>query len=403
MLEKSFGMFYFLKRPKTKENVNRYVYLRITTDGESRELSLKRKWPADKWDKSLGRATGTDDDAKNLNIYLDLISAKISQTRLSFIANEKQITAQSLKDLITGQGEKKMLLELISAYNARMEVLLNKGYALATIKRYRTIYNHSKAFILWRYKTSDLNINALDYEFVSEYAFWLKAFKNCNTNSVIKYITTLKKIVMEAVRKGWLKNYLFADFKMTKEEVVRTALTKEELAMIGHKDFAIDRLNIVKDIFLFCCYTGLAYVDVSNLKRVNIVTGIDGIPWIMIQRQKTGTPSRIPLLRVPLGIMNKYRSHPKCTGKDCVLPVLTNQKMNAYLKEIADLCGINRDLTFHIARHTFATTITLNNGVPIETVSRMLGHKSLSQTQLYAKILDGKISADMQALKRKLK
>jgi len=402
MLEKSFGMFYFLKRPKTKEKINRYVYLRITANGESRELSLKRRWPVNQWDQSLGRATGADDDAKNLNVYLDMISAKIHQARLSFIASEKQITAHSLKNIITGQGEKKMLLELIATHNARMEALLNKGFSLATIKRYRTIYQHSKDFILWKYKANDLNIIDLNYEFVSDYAFWLKAFKNCNTNSVIKYITTLKKIVMEAMKKGWLKTDPFADFKMTKEEVVRTALTKEELDIMSKKTFVADRVNNVKDIFLFCCYTGLAYVDISNLRRANIITGIDGSPWIMIQRQKTGTPSRIPLLRVPLEIMNRYQDHSKFPTKDCILPVLTNQKMNAYLKEIADICGINKNLTFHIARHTFATTITLNNGVPIETVSRMLGHKSLLQTQQYAKILDYKISLDMQALKVKL-
>ena len=402
MLEKSFGMFYFLKRPKTKEKINRYVYLRITTNGESRELSMKRRWPVNRWDQSLGRATGADDDARNLNVYLDMISAKIYQARLSFIANEKQITANSLKNLVTGQGEKKMLLELITTHNTRVEALLNKGFALATIKRYRTIYHHSKDFILWKYKASDLNINDLNYEFASEYAFWLKAFKNCNTNSVIKYIGTLKKIVMEAVKKGWLKGDPFIDFKLIKEEVLRTALTKEELDIMSKKNFVTDRLNNVKDIFLFCCYTGLAYVDINNLKRANIITGIDGTPWIMIQRQKTGTPSRIPLLSIPLEIMNKYQDHPKSSTKDCILPVLTNQKMNAYLKEIADICGINKNLTFHIARHTFATTITLNNGVPIETVSKMLGHKSLQHTQHYAKILDTKVSEDMASLKRRL-
>jgi site-specific recombinase XerD len=207
---------------------------------------------------------------------------------------------------------------------------------------------------------------------------------------------------MECVRKGWLKSDPFIELRLIKDDVIRVALTKEELNTIANKTFITERLNNVRDIFLFSCYTGLAYVDISNLRRSQIIKGIDDIPWINIQRQKTGTPSRLPLLPVALEIMNKYKDHPKCIDKGHVLPVLTNQKMNAYLKEIADICGITTNLTFNIARHTFATTITLNNGVPIETVSKMLGHKSLQQTQHYAKILDSKVSEDMNILKSKL-
>ncbi|REG74753.1 site-specific integrase, partial [Algoriphagus antarcticus] len=155
-------------------------------------------------------------------------------------------------------------------------------------------------------------------------------------------------------------------------------------------------------IFLFSCYTGLAYIDVKNLQKSQISVGIDGEQWIYTHRQKTNSPTRLPLLPKALELIEKYRSHPQCQDGTHVLPVLSNQKMNSYLKEIADVCEINKPLTFHIARHTFATTITLANGVPIETVSKMLGHKSLKQTQHYAKILDTKISFDMQALRDKL-
>jgi len=167
--------------------------------------------------------------------------------------------------------------------------------------------------------------------------------------------------------------------------------------------FQIERLELVKDIFLFSCYTGLAYVDVGNLKKTQIVSGIDNEKWIITKRQKTGTPQRIPLLAQALKIMKKYEGHKKCIDNNAVLPVLTNQKMNSYLKEIADTCGITKNLTFHIARHTFATTITLCNGVPLETVSHMLGHKRITQTQHYAKIVDLKVSEDMAALRKKLK
>lgn len=402
MLEKTFGLFYFLKQSKTKKNDYRYVYLRITVNGEARELSIKRRWLITRWNQSLGKAVGTKEDATNLNAYIETISAKIYQAKLNLLETERKITAQSLKDYILGCGEDQTLLQLIGIRQKRIQALIDKGYSLATLKRYKTICSHTKDFIKWKYNAEDINIRELSYEFISDFAFWLRSTKDCGNNSVAKYVGNLKGIIADAVRKSWLKNNPFIEFKITKDDVIRTALTKEELHAIISKEFTIERLEIVKDIFVFCSYTGLAYVDVNSLKQEHITTGIDGSPWIMIRRQKTGTSSRLPLLPIPLAIIEKYKDHVRCIAGDNILPVLTNQKMNAYLKEIADVCGIKKNLTFHLARHTFATTITLNNGVPIETVSKMLGHKSLAQTQHYAKILDVKINEDMQVLKTRL-
>ena len=189
---------------------------------------------------------------------------------------------------------------------------------------------------------------------------------------------------------------------MTKREVVRIALSREDLETIANKVFSCERLGQVRDIFLFSYFTGLAYVDIKKLKRTEIAIGIDGEKWIFTNRQKTETASRIPLLPSSLRIMEKYNSRVQCINEDRLLPVLSNQKMNAYLKEIADVCNINKNFTFHIARHTFATTVTLNNDVPIETISKMLGHKNLRTTQHYAKILDMKVSEDIQHLEAKL-
>ena len=188
---------------------------------------------------------------------------------------------------------------------------------------------------------------------------------------------------------------------MTKREVLRPYLTEGELQILASKKFMIPRVGQIRDIFLFCCYTGLAYVDVQKLTRSEISTGIDGEKWIFTHRQKTETASRIPLLQPALEILDRYKDHPYCVNKDRLLPVPCNQKMNAYLKEIADLCQISKKFTTHTARHTFATTVTLTNGVPIETVSKMLGHKNLKTTQHYAKILDRKVSEDMKSLREK--
>ena len=194
----------------------------------------------------------------------------------------------------------------------------------------------------------------------------------------------------------------FVNYKAKVKEVERAYLVQEEIQAIVDKEFATERLNQVKDIFLFSCFTGLAYIDVKQLTRSNIGLGIDGGKWIFTNRQKTDTRSNISLLPIAEEILDKYKQHPQCLNEGKLLPVLSNQKMNSYLKEIADLCEINKELTFHIARHTFATTVTLTNGVPIESVSKMLGHKNLRTTQHYAKILDRKVSDDMKVLRTKI-
>ncbi len=254
----------------------------------------------------------------------------------------------------------------------------------------------------WKYKVSDIDINKLDYEFITEYEFWLKSVRNCDHNTSMKYLSNFRKIVNRCLLKGWLHRNPFLGFKMTKREVERVVLTESELQALSTKQFTVERLNLVRDIFLFSCYTGLAYADVQKLKRSEIIIGVDGEKWVVSRRQKTDITAKIPLLPPALKIINYYTNHPQCLLQDRILPILSNQKMNAYLKEIADLCEIPKNLTFHIARHTFATTVTLSNGVPIETVSKMLGHRNLKTTQHYAKILDVKISEDMKRLKEKI-
>jgi site-specific recombinase XerD len=203
------------------------------------------------------------------------------------------------------------------------------------------------------------------------------------------------------LKHGWLPKDPFYGFKMSKREVERTALTEHEMTILRDKDFQIERLNLVKDIFLFSCYTGLAYADVQKLKRSEIITGVDGEKWLVSRRQKTDITAHIPLLSPALLIIEKYGNHVQALSRGRLIPILSNQKMNSYLKEIADVCKFSKNLTFHIARHTFATTVTLSNGVPIETVSKMLGHRNLKTTQHYARILDNKICQDMKAVKEK--
>ncbi|WP_299760916.1 site-specific integrase [uncultured Pontibacter sp.] len=295
-----------------------------------------------------------------------------------------------------------LLLEVFRMHNEQMSKLVGKDYAPGTMDRYSTSLQHTRDFIKWKFGTEDIDVKKLSYQFITDYEFWFKTVRNCAHNTTIKYLANFKKVIHICLKNGWLERDPFLGFKMSKREVVRECLTEAELQRMAEKEFVTDRLGQVRDVFLFSCYTGLAYVDVQQLKRSEIGEGMNGERWIFTKRQKTETPSRIPLLPVPLEILDRYQDHPQCLYQDRVLPVLSNQKMNAYLKEIADVCGIRKPLTFHIARHTFATTITLSNGVPIETVSRMLGHRNLKTTQHYAKILDQKVSDDMQQLRGRL-
>ncbi|MET3981506.1 site-specific recombinase XerD [Mucilaginibacter sp. UYP25] len=399
MLEKSFGLLFFMRKPKNYRTGPLPVYLKITIDGESKELSSKRKCDPSQWNVKSGRASGNKESVKELNHYLDSLEQMVFLAKRKLIESEKEITVEAIKSIMTGTDEKKVgLLEVFKHHNAQMKALEGTEFSPNTVNRYETTMTHTSTFIKWKYGLEDLNIKKLDYEFISEFCFWFKGIQKCNHNSTMKYLSNVKKVVLICVKNKLLPTDPFANFKFTRKPVERIALTEHELKKIATKKFATDRLVFVRDIFLFSCYTGLSYADVEKLKYSEIVKGIDNGNWIFTNRQKTGSSSRIPLLPEAMAILEKYKTNPKCLNSGLVLPVSSNQKMNSYLKEIAGIAGINKELTFHIARHTFATTITLSYGVPMETVSKMLGHTNIKQTQHYAKLTDTKVSNDMHEL-----
>jgi site-specific recombinase XerD len=395
-------LFYARKNVKTRRG-NLPIYLRVTIDGARFDTTISRQIESEKWISKIGRAKGLTEDAKQLNNYLDSIRAKVFNFQQEIFKEGKELTVESFREKWIGIKEKPvMLIDVFLEHNRKMKLLVGKEYAQLTYIRYETTLAHTKKFLLYKYGKEDMDVKKLDYSFINEFAFWLKAIRNCNQNSTIKYLSNFKKIVNFCIQSGYIQRNPFVGFKLVKKEVVREILSKEELEKMAAIQFPTERSGQVRDIFLFCCYTGLAYADIKKLKRSEIVIGVDGERWIFTSRQKTDTPSKIPLLPAALEIISKYENHPTCLNKNLLMPVLSNQKMNDYLKQIADLSGIDKVLTFHIARHTFATTITLSNGVPIETVSKMLGHKSLRTTQHYAKILDLKVSQDMLSLREKL-
>lgn len=404
MLEKSFGLRFYLKQSKTLNVKRRYVYLRVTIDGTAKELSIKRTWNPTKWNSKKGRASGLQEDAVCLNSFLDSLTAKIYQTKKIFFDNNRELTAEALVNVMLGiEPENRMILNIFNRHIESIEVLIGTIYKQRTLQRYQTTYNHLLSFIDQKYQSIDLELKLINHDLVLNFYYWLRKEKCCSYNSAVKYLSIFKSIVFVCRKKGWIKIDPFIDIKTSPKEIQVFPLRKDELKLIRDNNLLCARLSPIRDIFIFCCYTGLAYVDVKNLKHKDIFLGSDGRKWISFDREKTHTSCQIPLLKTALQILNDYKYHSKCIDSVYALPVLSNQRMNKNLKEIALICGIKRRLTFHIARHTFATTVTLSNGVPIETVSKMLGHKSIKQTQHYAKILEAKVSEDMQILGNKLK
>ena len=401
-MENSFGCFFYLKKKGKSLSVELPIYLRITIDSDYAELSTKRKCFKSSWNVKAGRAEGKTDYAKSINTYLDTLQQKVFEGKRRLIEVDEEVTPAKVKHLMLGgkaNKEKYMLMEQFKIHNEQMQALIGRDYAESTLDRYETSYRHTLQFLQDKYKVSDIDIEKLNYDFITNYEFWLKTVRKCDHNTTMKYLANFKKIVIRCVKSGKLARDPFVGFVMSKKEVEREVLNDDQLRRIAQENFSAERMAIVRDIFLFCCFTGLAYADIKKLKQTEIIKGNDGGLWIIAKRQKTNVTSRIPLLPAALEIIERYKNHPQCTLKGMVLPVISNQKMNSYLKPIADRCGIHFCLTFHIARHTFATTVTLSNGIPIETVSKMLGHRNLKTTQHYAKILDKKISDDMKKLK----
>jgi len=402
MLQNSFGFTFFLKASAKKENV-RAIYLRITIDGMSKEISTKQKWDVTRWNQKADRAVGTREDARVLNLLLDSLELKINQFRIDSINDGEIITAQKLMDYIQGKSTSRAkVLEEFSRHNQEILALVPTEYAMGTYERFVTARSHVKDFIAFKYNADDLEFRELNFEFIKDYEFYLKTVRKISNNTALKYIANFKKIVLRAIDRDIIATDPFKSFKSRKTKIIKKPLTRQELAVVEKHVFSVPRLAVVRDIFIFQCYTGLAYIDVYNLKKSDIRMGVDGELWISTERQKTGSAINIPLLPNALETIERYKNNPICLQRGSVLPVVSNQKMNAYLKEIADLCGLDSVLNTHKARRTFGSTVTLNNDVPIHVVKEMLGHSSVKQTEEYALTEQITIGQQMKQLEKRL-
>lgn len=395
------SILFYIKRRKVDKQGKVPIYMRITYNGKRAEVSAMRKVELNKWNSKANCYKGYSKEAKLINRNLDIMRNRIYEIYQKLQDSGENVTATLLKDIYIGNDDsKKGMLQMFEDHNFRMKKLVGKDYSFRTLQRYKTTEKHLTNFISSNYNAEDYRVRDIDTKFINSFIYYLKTELNHSHNSALKYLAYFKKIVRVAVANGWIDNDPFYNFKLKRQVIDREFLTKEEIIKIMEKGFTIPRMEQVRDIFLFSCYTGLSYSDVSKLTSNDIIIGVDGTQWIKVKRTKTKSLSSIPLLTVPEEIIKKYKNFENPKGT--LLPVFSNQKTNSYLKEIADVCEINKNLTFHMARHTFATTVTLSNGVPIESVSKMLGHRSLKTTQHYAKILDNRLSEDMNNLRGRM-
>ena len=402
-MKHSLHIYFILKKNKLNKKGLAPVNVRVMLDNKRFELSSNRSIEPANWNSSIGIVINKSKKAHVINQYLNALKTEILRQYNIMESLGEEITIENLKNRLTGKKEKEhSLLEVFNFHNDEMKKQIGKSFAKGTYDHYVSSLRKMVRFIKFRYNRSDILLKELNHSFITSYEMYLKSQEKQSHNSAMKHIKRLKKVVNLAILNEWLQLNPFANFHITTQKTHRGFLTPEELHIIETKELPVHRIQKVRDIFIFCCYTGLSFSDVEKLSHNDISTGIDGEKWLIIYRKKTGHRSPVPLLPQAKAILDKYKDDPESNAKGTLLPVNSNQRMNGYLKEIEDICGIRKRLTMHLARHTFATTVTLANGVPIETVSKMLGHTSIKTTQIYSKVVDTKISQDMSMLKHKL-
>jgi site-specific recombinase XerD len=395
--------FYVRKLRSADEKVP--IYARVTINGKRMDLSMKQKIKTEDWSDQKGMAKTKKEEFRILNNYLEQMRAALVECYRDMAIKKQVINIDTFKNAYYGVDENQITLnKLVTYHNQDMKETIAWG----TLKNYFTTQKYLQKYLKNRHHIEDISLKEINYKFVTEFEYFLKSFKPLDhhkalsNNGVMKHMERFRKMINVALKNEWIEKDPFKAYKMKFTKYERGYLTANELERIEKKDFEFERLQYVKDLFVFSCYTGLAYTDAMQLSPASLIRGIDGDYWLITCRQKTGTPIKIPLLQKAKEIIEKYRNNPKSLNDGTLFPKISNQRLNGYLKEMADLCNIDKNLTFHLARHTFATTVTLSNGVPIESVSKMLGHTRITTTQVYAKVIESKLSDDMQLLKQKL-
>lgn len=399
----TFSLLFYIRRTKLNKAGEAPIFMRVTINGQRADASTRRYIAPRLWNTTKGKAIENGRGCRELNLYLDAISANVLRIQREMELEGAPVSAHSVFNRYLGKDrpERHTLLEVFREHNEKCRKLTGIDIAAATVERYETCLRLTEEFIRNTYKKDDLYLDELSHQFVEDYEFYLKTVRKCCHNTTTKYLKNFKKITRIAISKGWMKDDPFADIHFHLENVERDFLEKSELKTLLDKRIDIPRMAQVRDIFAFCCLTGLAFSDVKQLRPEHIVTDINGLQWIRKTRQKTGNMCNIPIMDAAQEILSRYSDNAYCQTHGVLLPVCSNQKMNVYLKELADICGIRKLLSTHTARHTFAT-LTLASGATIENVAKMLGHSDTKMTRHYARIFDSSILRDMQTVAKNM-
>ena len=374
--------------------------VRITVNGETAPFSLKAEAKPDDWDTKAGRLRGRTKEANDLNFFLDDVRSKIRRHYRELCDRESKVTAAMVRDAFLGVNTyKDTLLCLFDRFNENYKTLIGKQITAMTYEKYVHARERLHEFLRQKKNREDISLKDISPQFVADFERFLFVECGYHKNTAMKYMQRFKTIVVMAHDNGWISINPFASYKFQFEATDRGYLSEEELMALMKQTVECPEIEKVRDIFVFCCFTGLSYIDVRALREENIQKSFDGQLWIKIKRQKTNVQSEIPLLPIPQQILDKYKG--KCSDGR-LLPVPLNGDGNVLLRDLGKQCKFPIKVTFHLARHTFATTVTLAKGVPIESVSKMLGHKSIKTTQIYARIVNSKVSSDMVILSPKL-
>ncbi|WP_234034096.1 site-specific integrase [Elizabethkingia sp. M8] len=399
-MRSTFKVLFFLKRDKQKKDGSVPVYCRITIDGKESRFGMKKNIDPKLWNVKEGKATGKSAESSEINALLEKTKAGIHKIYRDIQERENAVSAEKVKNIFLGIDSKQYML--LKAFDEHVEEkfnLIGKRIVKSTYNRYYYLRIRLSEFLTEKYHLSDIPLREINYQFIRDFEMYLLTVRGNKQSTIAQYLINLKKIVELAYKNEWIFRNPFINYKIEDEKSERGFLTQREVEVL--MNWKLDKkLERTRDVFIFCCFTGLSYIDVFKLTKEQIQLSIDGQQWIMGKREKTDMDYFIPMMEIPKKILEKYKNYIFKDGK--LLPVKVSLTVNRHLKEIAEICGIKKHLTFHLSRHTFAT-LTMSKGVSLESVSKMLGHKNIQTTQIYAKMTTEKVGRDMAIFAESIK
>jgi site-specific recombinase XerD len=398
----------YIKADKVTVEGDAPIYMKIVYLNSKTTMNLGLKIYVERWKVTNQLKNTKVNSERKLRVDIDVIMLRVREIHNNLLLKEVPFSATIIKNVYNGKGDttagnKLMLSELFDKHIKAFEPLVESGVrAKESLRKYNTLRNHVYEFIDFEFKLDDVALKSLNYAFIESFDLFLRTNKGIGNNTTVKYVQAFRRLMNIAVKYDWLMKdpFILYDKKIKVKDAIFLSL--EELTKIEKVKLISKRLEVVRDIFVFSCYTGYSPIDIHKLTSNSIVTGTDGQKWILAKRTKTGVNSDFPLLPVPEKIIKKYQNDPYCQEKSHLIPKRSTQKMNMYLKEIAEIAEINKSLHQYVSRHTFACTVILANGLSMEVLSKMLGHTNLKQTMHYGKIQNTRVGQEMLALRKKL-